>query len=198
MRSARTARSAIGRLSTCRIAVTHPARHRENRPETLPSGGPKIGSRSTGRKLYPPPVQRLGADQQAGNSTLWRSKDWERRNAQADSTQNRRSFRGSGHARCRGYRRCGGQARDRPHGLDRHAPHSAGRSAQPVPVRWRVHELAFESRPPGHPRRHGILRSPVRGQLGHVAIARCRSLSFEEGASAGRRKHVSWSGTRIE
>jgi putative transposase len=45
-----------------------PARHRENRPETLPSAGPKMGCRATGPKLYLRPVQRWGAEQSRSDS----------------------------------------------------------------------------------------------------------------------------------
>ena len=46
MRFARTAQLAIGHQSHCKIPMAHPARHREKRPETLPSAGPKMGCRA--------------------------------------------------------------------------------------------------------------------------------------------------------
>src|SRR4029077_5427457 len=60
-RSARTARSAIRRLSTYRIAVTYSARHRENRPANLPSGGPKIGSSPNRPETLPSGGPKIGS-----------------------------------------------------------------------------------------------------------------------------------------
>jgi hypothetical protein len=55
MRFAHTARSATGHRSHCKMPMTHPARHRENRPETLPSAAPKIGCRAgEGQSLRDP------------------------------------------------------------------------------------------------------------------------------------------------
>ena len=42
-RNARTGRSGTSPRSRCSIPMAPPARHRERRPETLPSGGPKNG-----------------------------------------------------------------------------------------------------------------------------------------------------------
>ena len=46
MRFAHTVRLATGHRSHCKIPMAHPARHRENRHETLPSAGPKMGCRA--------------------------------------------------------------------------------------------------------------------------------------------------------
>lgn len=43
-------RSATKCRSRCTIPMAHPARHRNNRPETLPSDGPKKGCRSNIRR----------------------------------------------------------------------------------------------------------------------------------------------------
>lgn len=48
------ARSATRCRSRCTITMAHPARHRENRPETLPSGSPKMGADQAHTGLWSP------------------------------------------------------------------------------------------------------------------------------------------------
>ncbi|WP_346357619.1 hypothetical protein, partial [Bosea sp. (in: a-proteobacteria)] len=64
-RIGRTGPSATSHRSCCKIPAEYPARRRDRRPETLPSGAPANGLGSEGRKLYLPALQQMVSDQRS-------------------------------------------------------------------------------------------------------------------------------------